>query len=176
MFVKKKNSVAEFLKQQIVNPTKEVPLPGREPLETLQEKEKSITNEFKRFCNALGGNLSGGQHSLSCVLPTKARVKAKASKKAIYGSKNKPERWYVDVEMDVALEAGKRAWFHEVSHTAKIEGVGLDVDVIESEQTEFFSPAFEWTKIEANGVTEIKLETHPVNNEINLVLIGKRRW
>jgi len=176
MFVKKKNSLMGFLQQVVVEPRKEVPLPGREPLEILEEKEKSIINEFKRFCNAIGGTLSGGQHALSCILPAKARVKVEARKSPIYGPKDKIERWYVDVEMDTALETGKRAWFHEVSHTAKIEGVGLEVDVIESEHTEYFSPAFEWTKVEANGVTEIKLETHPVNNDIRLVLIGKKRW
>jgi len=175
MFVRRKNGSMGFLKQVVIlNPSKEVPLPGREPLEVLEEKEKSIIESFKRFCKDLGGTLN--ERKLSCVLPAKARVKVEARKSPIYGPKDKIERWYVDVEMEAVLENGKRAWFNEATHTAQVEGVGIEVDVLDSQHTEVFSPAFEWTRVEANGVTEIGLETHPVNNNIKLVLVGKRRW
>jgi len=177
-FVKKK--APNTLLNVVVNPEEEVPLPGKADLDTLHKKAETIVNEFKRFCNALGGKLSGSPYALtgalSCILPSKARVKVEARKKPIYGPGDKIERWYVDVEMTAILEDGKRAWFHENSHTVRLEGVGIGVDVLDSQHTEFWSQAFEWTKVEANGVTEIGLRTHPVNNNIELVIVGKRRW
>jgi len=164
----------------VASPTTEVPIPGRAGLETLHKKAESIVNKFKRFCNTLGGSLSGNPYDirggLSCILPTKASVKVNAMKRPIYGPKDKIERWYVDIEMSATLEDGRKAWFHESSHTARMQGVGINVGLIDSQHTEYFSPAFEWTKVEANGVSEIALRTHPVNNDINLIIVGKRRF
>jgi len=177
-FVKKK--VPNTLLDVVVNPEEEVPLPGKAELETLEKKAEAIVNEFKRFCNALGGKLSGHPYALtgrlSCILPSKARVRVEARKSPIYGPGDKIERWYVDVEMMAALEGGKKAWFHEKSHSVRLQGVGINVKVLDSQHTEFWSPAFEWTKLEADEVTEIGLRTHPVNNNIELVIVGKRGW
>ena len=166
----------------VVNPEEEVPLPGKAELETLEKKAEAIVNEFKRFCKALGGTLSGHPYAhpsakpLTCTLPARARVRLEARKNPIYGPGDKIERWYMDVELMATLETGQKAWFHEKSHTFRLEGVGLSVDVVDTQHTEYWSPAFEWTKLEADGVTEIGLRTHPVNNNIELVIVGKRRW
>jgi len=180
-FVRRRGGSAEFLKQVVVNPTEEVPLPGREPLEVLQKKAETIVNEFKKFCERVGGTLTGHPYShpsdkpLTCILPSEAYIKVEARKSPIYGAKDKVERWYVDVELEASLKGGQRAWFNEKSHTVEIKGVGLEVRLLDSQHTEVWSPAFEWTKLEAGGVTEIGLRTHPVNNNIELVIVGKRR-
>ena len=178
-FVKKKGAGAlSALLDVAVKPEEEVPLPGVAELEVLEKKAESIVENFKRFCERIGGKLSGhpyGAERLTCVLPSKASVKVEARKSPIYGPGDKVERWYVDLDMTVVLEDGRRAWFSEKSHTTKVEGAEISVRALDSQHTELWSPAFEWTKVEAEGVTEIGLRTHPVNNNIELVLVGKRR-
>jgi len=170
MFVKKMG-ILVALKHQ----AEEVPIPGREPLEVLERKAESIVEAFKKFCERLGGRITGQGYTYSCVLPSRAYVKIEARKSPIYGPGNRPERWYVDLEMSAFLETGGRAWFREKSHTVEVVGSDLSIRTLKSQHTEFWSPAFEWTTVEASGVTEIKLSTHPVNNNIEIALRGEKK-
>ena len=178
LFTRKKGAITTNILHVVVKPEEEVPLPGIAELEVLEKKAESIVENFKKFCERIGGRLSGRPYGvterLTCTLPSRAWVRVDARKSAIYGPGDKIERWYVDVDMMVALEDGRKAWFREKSHTARVEGVGISVRVLDSKHTEFWSPAFEWTKVEAGEVTEIGLRTHPVNVDIELVLVGKR--
>jgi len=156
----------------------EVPVPSKASLETLKKKAEEIIAEFKRFCERLGGRLEGNPYDLfeglSCILPRKADVKVDVTKKPIYVG-DRIDRWYVDVEVVAVTEDGHSALFHEKSHTVEVGGANLQVKDLETQHTEYLNPAFEWTRLEASGVTEIKLRTHYANANIELDFVGEKR-